>query len=100
MKSMASSRLLTVTRGRMGPKISSCITGSVSCTSTNTVGATDTGSRQPLHRKDTLSNRDSDGTESGLQDGESQGLTSEDCRLSVYDTGLMEYGTVEDRSGI
>lgn len=39
MKSMASSRLLTVTMGRMGPKISSCITGSVSCTSTSTVGA-------------------------------------------------------------
>lgn len=43
MKLMASSRLLTVTRGRMGPKISSCITGSDSCTSTNTVGAVDKG---------------------------------------------------------
>lgn len=39
MTSMASSRPFTFMMGRMGPKISSCITSSVSCTSTSTVGA-------------------------------------------------------------
>jgi hypothetical protein len=38
MKEIASSRSLTVNTGRMGPKISSCMTGASGATSASTVG--------------------------------------------------------------
>lgn len=73
MKLMASSRLFTVTRGRMGPKISSCITGSDSCTSANTVGAVDKG-RNSLAFSQGL-------VETRLQTGETKDLTSQNSRV-------------------
>lgn len=72
IKSMASSRLLTVTKGRMGPKISSCITGSDSCTSTSTVGAADRG-RHGVTCQGLMETR--------LQNGECEDLTSQDSSV-------------------